>query len=173
MASPLWSSWTSNIVDQKEQIELLRDRLLGRKSEQTVEPNTPQLALLNEPESEPMPLVDNPDEEAVAPTPRRGKRKPLSADLPRIEVILELPEHELTCACGCRKYAIGEETSEQLDIVPMQIRVIRHIRKVYGCRRCETAPITSDKPAQLMEKAWPAPACWPCCPAQRQSFMGI
>jgi transposase len=54
----------------------------------------------------------------------------LSADLPRIEIIHELPEQELTCACGCRKHAIGEETSEQLDIVPMQIRVIKH--KIYS-----------------------------------------
>ncbi len=45
----------------------------------------------------------------------------MSADLPRIEVIHELPEHELTCACGCLKHVISEETSEQLDIVPMQI----------------------------------------------------
>ncbi|WP_032676141.1 transposase, partial [Pseudomonas syringae] len=74
-----------HIVDLKEQIKLLRDRIFGRKSEQTVEPNTPA------------------DEEVVAPVKRRGKRKPLSADLPRIEVIHELPEHELTCACGCRK----------------------------------------------------------------------
>lgn len=107
----------------KEQIKLLSDRLLGRKSEQTGEPNTPQLALFNEPESEPVPSVGDADEEVVSPTARRGKRKPLSADLPRIEVIHELPEHELTCTCGCRKHAIGEETSEQLDIVPMQILV--------------------------------------------------
>ena len=107
----------------KEQIKLLRDRLFGRKSEQTVEPNTPQLALFNEPESEPMSSIGDADEEVVAPTSRRGKRKPLSADLPRIEVIHELPEHELTCACGCRKHVVSEETSEQLDIVPMQIRV--------------------------------------------------
>ncbi len=82
----------------------------------------------------------------------------MSADLPRIEIIHELPEHELTCACGCRKHAIGEETSEQLDIVPMQIRVIRHIRKVYGCRGCETAPVTADKPAQLIEKSMASPS---------------
>lgn len=30
------------IVDLKEQIKFLRDLLLGRKSEQTAEPNTPQ-----------------------------------------------------------------------------------------------------------------------------------
>ncbi|MNJ33456.1 putative Helix-turn-helix domain of transposase IS66 [compost metagenome] len=151
-------AYQTHIVDLKEQIKLLRNRLFGRKSEQTVEPNTPQLALFNEPESEPMPFVDDPAEEVVAPVPCRGKRKPLSADLPRIDVIHELPEHELTCVCGCRKHAIGEETSEQLDIVPMQIRVIRHIRKVYGCRGCETAPVTADKPAQLIEKSMASPS---------------
>ncbi|EPN54867.1 ISPsy5, transposase, partial [Pseudomonas syringae pv. actinidiae ICMP 19079] len=120
----------------KEQIKLLRDRIFGRKSEQTVEPNTPQLALFNEPESEPMPTVGDADEEVVAPVKRRGKRKP----------------------CGCRKHVISEETSEQLDIVPMQIRVIKHIRKVYGCRGCETAPVTADKPAQLIEKSMASPS---------------
>jgi transposase len=151
-------AYETHIVDLKEQIKLLRDRIFGRKSEQTIEPNTPQLALFNEPESEPMPVVDDAEEEVVAPTKRRGKRKPLSADLPRIEVIHELPEYELTCACGCRKHVINEETSEQLDIVPMQIRVIKHIRKVYGCRGCETAPVTADKPAQLIEKSMASPS---------------
>jgi len=146
-----------HISDLKEQIKLLRDRLFGRKSEQSVDPITPQLALFNEPESVEL-TAPEPDEEVVAPGPRRGKRRPLSADLPRIEVIHELPEHELTCACGCRKHTIGEETSEQLDIVPMQIRVIKHIRKVYGCRGCESAPVTADKPAQLIEKSMASPS---------------
>lgn len=145
------------IVDLKEQVKLLRDRLFSRKSEQTVETNTPQLALFNEPESLSIPPVDD-DEEVVAPTLRRGKRKPLSADLPRIEVIHELPEHEQACACGRRKHVIGEETSEQLDIVPMQIRVLKHIRKIYGCRGCEAAPVTADKPAQSIEKSMASPS---------------
>ncbi|CAM5255940.1 hypothetical protein SSTU70S_04407 [Stutzerimonas stutzeri] len=89
---------------------------------------------------------------------RRGKRRPLPAELPRIEVLHELPEHELTCVCGCRKHVIGEDTSEQLEIVPMQIRVIRHIRKTYGCRGCEAAPVTADKPAQLIEKSVASPS---------------
>ncbi len=147
-----------HIVDLKEQIKLLRDRLFNRKSEQTVEPKTPQLALFNEPESQWVPAADEADEEVVAPTKRRGKRKPLSADLPRVEVIHDLPEHEQTCECGCRKHVIGEETSAQLDIVPMQIRVLKHVRKVYGCRGCETAPVTADKPAQLIEKSMASPS---------------
>ena len=77
-------AYQSHIVDLKEQIKLLRDRLFGRKSEQTVEPNTPQLALFNEPESEPISSIGDADEEVVTPTSRRGKRKPLSADIPRI-----------------------------------------------------------------------------------------
>lgn len=40
-------AYQTHIVDLKEQIKLLRDRLFNRKSEQTVEPNTPQLALFN------------------------------------------------------------------------------------------------------------------------------
>lgn len=142
----------------EEQVALLRQRLFARKSEQTVDPATPQMALFNEAEHEVEPAAETSEEEVVAPTKRRGKRKKLPADLPRIEVIHELPEHELTCVCGCRKHAIGEEVSEQLEIVPMQIRVIKHVRKVYGCRDCETAPVTADKPAQLIEKSMASPS---------------
>lgn len=39
----------------------------------------------------------------------------------------------------------------------MQIRVIKHVRKVYGCRGCETAPIIADKPAQVIEKSMASP----------------
>ncbi len=146
------------IVHLEEENALLRQRLFGLKSEQTADPATPQLALFNEVESVVEVIDENAEEEVVAPAKRRGKRKPLPADLPRIEVIHELPEHELTCVCGCRKHAIGEEVSEQLEIVPMQIRVIKHVRKVYGCRDCETAPVIADKPAQLIEKSMASPS---------------
>jgi len=155
----------ARIAQLQEQVALLRERLFGRKSEQTVDADSPQLSLLNEAET----LAEQPnddrqdDVEAVivsvaAPAKVRGKRQPLPTELPRIEIIHELPEHELTCACGCRKQVIGEETSEQLDIVPMQIRVLRHIRKTYACQSCEAAPVTADKPAQLIEKSFASPS---------------
>ena len=40
----------------------------------------------------------------------------------------------------------------------MQTRVIKHIRKVYGCRGCETAPVIADKTAQLIEKSMTSPS---------------
>ena len=152
----------SRVTLLQEQVALLRQRLFGRTSEQSADPNSPQLGMFNEAEglAEEAPATVDVDEEAVAPEPakKRGKRKPLPAELPRVEVVHELPEHELTCDCGCRKQAIGEETSEQLEIIPMQIRVIRHVRKVYACKSCETAPVTADKPAQLIEKSMASPS---------------
>ena len=146
----------------REQNALLIQRLFGRKSEQSSDGDSPQLVMFNEAESlaeaAPEAPADEVEEEAVAPTKRRGKRKPLPAELPRVEVVHELPEHELTCECGCRKQAIGEETSEQLEIIPMQVQVIRHIRKTYACKACESAPVTADKPAQLIEKSLASPS---------------
>lgn len=146
----------------REQNALLIQRLFGRKSEQTADPDSPQLEFFNEAESlaeaAPEVAADEVEEEVVAPIKRRGKRKPLPAELPRVEVIHELPEHELTCECGCRKQVIGEETSEQLEIVPMQVRVIKHIRQTYACKGCEAAPITADKRAQVIEKSLASPS---------------
>src|SRR3990167_6145041 len=106
----------------REQNALLIQRLFGRKSEQSSDPDSPQLEIFNEAENlaeaTPEAPLDTVEEDAGAPTKRRGKRTPLPAELPRLVVTHELPEHELTCACGCRKQVIGEETSEQLDIIP-------------------------------------------------------
>ncbi len=154
----LLAQMQSKVALLEEENALLRHRLFGRKSEQSTDADSPQLALFNEAESLVETVAEDADEESANPAKRRGKRKPLPADLPRVEVVHELPEHELTCECGCRKHVMGEDVSEQLEIVPMQIRVIKHIRKVYGCRGCETAPVTVDKPAQLIEKSLASPS---------------
>ena len=46
---------------------------------------------------------------------------------------------------------IGQDVvSEQLDIVPMQVRVLRHIRKRYGCPKGDQGPVTAPVPAQVL-----------------------
>lgn len=45
--------------------------------------------------------------------------------------------------------------SEQLDIVPMQTRVIPRTLRLPGC---ESAPVTPDKPAQVIEKCMASPS---------------
>lgn len=65
------------IVHLEEENALLRQRLFGRKSEQTADLATPQLALFNEAESIAEPVDEDVEEEAVAPAkcvaaPRTG-----------------------------------------------------------------------------------------------------
>lgn len=90
---------------------------------------------------------------SALPKKRRGKRRPLAADLQRIDVVHDVPEDQRICPCGTPMVEIGEAVSEQLDIVPMQIRVLRHIRKRYGCPNSAHAPLSAALPAQPLPKS--------------------
>lgn len=118
-----------------EQIRLLRHELFGKRSEkQAADATAVQL-----------PLFDLPEPEHVEPAKtvveshsrKKPGRRPLPEDLPRIEILHDLEDGEKICACGCELSRIGEEVSEQLDIVPARIQVLRHIRPKYACRQCE------------------------------------
>lgn len=92
---------------------------------------------------------------------KRGGRKPLPADLPRIDVVHDLDEADKVCSKGHALELVGEKTSEQLDVVPMQIHVLRHIRKQYACPCCDKAGApeikTAAKPKQPIEKSQASP----------------
>ena len=81
-------------------------------------------------------------------------RQALPASLPRVD-----RHHELEathCACGQAFKRIGEEVSEQLDCVPAQFFVLRHIRGKYACACCQTIQ-AAPMPAQMIDKGIPAP----------------
>jgi transposase len=87
---------------------------------------------------------------------KRG-RKPIPDNLPRIEVIHELAESERRCDHDGRLLTeIGEVVSEQLDIVPAKIQVLRHIRKQYACD-CGQCLKTAPLPAQPIPKSLASP----------------
>ena len=84
--------------------------------------------------------------------PKRG-RKPLDPALPREVVRHELPADERVCPHdGAALREIGVETSEQLDIVPQQVRVIRHERVKYACPCCDGGLRLAGKPPQVIPK---------------------
>ena len=137
-----------------EQARLNRHRVYGASSEQS--PN--QGALFDEAEALAAEPADDEPADDVAPTPvasakPRGKRAPLPAHLPRVDIIHELTAEERQCACGAEKVVIGEVVSEQVEIVPMQVRVLRHVRKTCACPTCQTAPITAAMPPQPIPKS--------------------
>jgi transposase len=137
----------SVIADHQAQIAQLEQRLrllnliiYGPKSEK--KPRTgqeQQLSLFDEAEQTAEEHKPQTFEEACAPIRTRGKRgrRPIPADLPRVEIVHDLLESEKVCPCGAVLVRIGEEVSEKLDIVPAKIQVIRHIRPKYACRTCE------------------------------------
>jgi len=146
-----------------EKIRLARRRLFGASSEA----HAGQGWLFNEvealldaspeaAETVQLPAADAGTDTASKPAAvrrARGKRRALPAELPRVDVIHDVPEDKRTCACGTSMVEIGEEVSEQLDIVPMQVRVLRHIRKRYGCPKGDAAPLTAAAPAQVLPKS--------------------
>ena len=143
-----------------EAIRLQRHRMFGRRTETGVG----QLGLFNEAEVLAQGSTAADDQVVVPPvsqrsTPKaqgpqaRGKRKPLPAELPRVDVMHELPEDQRRCACGTPMVAIGQEVSEQLDIVPMQVRVLRHIRIRYGCPDKAQLPALAPRPLKVLPKS--------------------
>jgi transposase len=83
---------------------------------------------------------------------KRG-RKPLDPALPREVVRHELPVCERVCPHdGAALQEIGVEATEQLDIIPQQVRVIRHERVKYACPCCDAGLRLAAKPAQVIPK---------------------
>jgi len=104
-------------------------------------------------------LDEEDDSTSVAAYTRNKKtgRKPLPKSLVRVDEVHELAEQDRICEHdGKILNEIGEVISEQLDIIPAKIQVIRHIRKKYacGCGKCiKTAPM----PNQPIPKSLAAP----------------
>lgn len=146
-----------------EQLVLARHRQFGASSEQM----DGQARLFDEAEvlaqassqaddtaAIPTPTTSTDQEQkAAGKKPGRGKRSALPSELERVEVLHDVPEEQRTCPCGTAMVEIGEDISEQLDIVPMQIRVLRHIRKRYGCPGSVHAPVTAALPPQPLPKS--------------------
>lgn len=91
----------------------------------------------------------------VTDTPKKGRRKPLPAHLPRENVIHDLSDDDKLCACGCQRSKIGEEISEKLEVIPAQLKVIRHIRLKYACKACAEGVVTTPMPKQPIPKGIP------------------
>lgn len=80
----------------------------------------------------------------------RGSRQLDANKLPRYKIVHDLPAAEQNCACcGKPLHVIGQDISEQLEIIPVQYCIIEHIRLKYGCRPCESVMMAPKPPAPL------------------------
>ena len=145
-----------------EQLKLSRAQRFASSSEKQ---NPQQGELFDEAEqiissesSEDKTLVDNEistrDDKAATPKPKKRGRSILPAHLPRVDVICDLDESDKVCPHdGQPLHKISEEVSEQLEIIPAKVQVIRYRRFKYGCRCCEQGIHTASMPKQAFPKS--------------------
>ena len=133
--------------------EMLRYRF-GRKSERYIDLDNPQLSLIDTLPAENDASIDDSEEEDQTTKLRKRSKKTFAAHLPRIEVVIPVEEHDITCQCGCRKAVINHERHERLNYQPPVYEVIVELREVVACPKgCEKEVVTADKPKHILPKA--------------------
>jgi transposase len=146
----------------KQKIKLLEEMLRVQRHKDygaSSEKGSGQGQLFNEAEEDAL-VIENEAPAIVVPAHTRKKKKRVSIpeELPREDIIHDLADADKYCPHdGTELTLIGEETSEQLDIEPAKIKVLRHRRQKYACPCCEQHLITSPKPAQPIEKSIASP----------------
>ena len=130
-----------------EELRYLKAFIFGRKTEKTPQSDNgiqPLLPFSQEEAAPPVPVSEQVKTIEIKAHSRKRGRKPLPADLPVQEVIVDIPEIDKTCACGCQKARIGEETADKLEFTPARAHITRIVRPKYACRSCEGTE--SDEP---------------------------
>ncbi|WP_049721473.1 IS66 family transposase [Gilvimarinus polysaccharolyticus] len=156
----LLKSRASRISTLEELIKQFQRKQFSASSEKLSKDQL-DLGLFNEAESaekgeasEPAEATQEDTIDVPSHTRRKQPRVSLPANLPREEVLYELPESERVCPHdGAELKAIGTEDHEQLDIIPAQAKVIVHRRQKYVCPCCEKHHVTATKPKQPIEKS--------------------
>ena len=139
-----------------EQVRLLLAKRFAASSEKLPDG---QLGLFNDAEATAAEAPRSESATEVAAHRRaRAKRAPLPETLERVDIEHRLEDSERTCPHhGVELERFGEVVSEQLDIVPAKMRVLRHIRGKYHCPCCEGHLRTAAMPAQPLPKSFASP----------------
>src|SRR5215212_10197600 len=64
-------------------------------------------------------------------------RKPFPAHLPRERILIPAPE-SCPCCGSSKLLMLGAATTETLEVIPRQWKVIQTVRERFSCRACET-----------------------------------
>src|SRR5207245_2192800 len=81
----------------------------------------------------------------------------LPIHLPHVDVTIEPEDTNCPC-CRAPMHVIGKETSQRLDVIPAQFRVIVTHRPKYACRACEQAVVQAPAPERLIKGGLPTEA---------------
>jgi transposase len=124
----------------EEQLRISKHRQYGASSEKS-EYDYEQLSIFNE--AELLSDANVPEPELVEIGKHYRKRTRLTTDklpddLPVEVVEHDLPKSEQLCPeCGGELHVMGRNSRQELVIIPAQVKIRKHVCKVYACRDCE------------------------------------
>lgn len=79
-------------------------------------------------------------------------KKPLPADLPRRENVIDIPEAERACpTCGSDRDVCGDEIAEVLELEPAKLYVRRDVRIKRACRQCESKVVCAPRGQKVVQ----------------------
>lgn len=153
---------TAKLTWLEEQYRLSRKKQFGHSSEQT---HPDQLSIFNEAEVEatsaPEPTIE---QITYRRRKREGQREEKLENLP-VEVIeYFLPAEEQVCSCcGGDMHEMSTEVRQEIKIVPAVHKVVKHVRHIYSCRKCErenmsTPIMTAPMPAPVLPGSLASPS---------------
>jgi transposase len=134
----------------------LQRQLFGPKAEKLSSEQEKQLEQLasdiREEARKPPPLVQQVLEEEQRAQRRPHPRHPLPVALETETVILE-PESKICPGCGAEQQRIGEEVSEEFDLIPAKLIRRRTVRPKYACRCGEAGVAIAPLPPRLIPQS--------------------
>jgi transposase len=143
--------WKEKYESLLESFKLAKQRQFASSSEA----HLLQDSLFDEDDT-PTPEDEEPSESAIEVTAhqrkRHPKRRPIPKHFPREKIWCDLSDSEKICDCGCQKTRIGEEISEQLDVIPPSFKVMQYIRPKYSCKKCQIGVSIAKLPPVLLPK---------------------
>lgn len=124
----------------RQQLGLAKLREFGPSAETTTP--TQELLVFNEAEQTADPQVREVPETVLDASARRrkavGQRKELLANLPIQEVFYRLEGEDLVCdTCRNPLHEMGTEVRQEIEVIPPQFKLIKHVRSKYCCRNCQ------------------------------------
>ncbi len=92
---------------------------------------------------------------AIVTPHQKSAHQPLPEHLVREDHIIE-PEEQACPQCSGQLKPLGEDVSEQLEIIDAAFKVIRHIRRKKACARCDCI-VQAPAPSRPIERGYAGP----------------
>ncbi len=146
----------------EEQFRLSQQRRFGSSSEKT---NPDQLSLFNEAEATANPDIEEPTLETITITrKKRNRRDDKLETLPTESIEYRLSAEEQVCSCCAGPlHEMITQVRREIEVIPAQVKVKKHVQYVYSCRHCErneikTPIVTAKMPAPVFPRILASPS---------------